>query len=383
MDGEIRSVIVGGDVVPMGEYEMLFSVGNAKAIYGEMLSFFENAHYSIVNLECPLVNESDPIVKTGKNFFAPCSCINGIVNSGIKAVNLSNNHILDQGAKGLISTIDVCKSHSVDFIGAGYNLSDAGNLLIKNLDGVRVAFLGVAENEFSIATNTSPGANPVDLIKIYDLIRSNNKKFDYLIILFHGGVEYYHYPSPGFQRLCRHMIDLGACAVICQHSHYPGTYEWYNGFPIIYGQGNLIANTTARINDIEWYRGFLVELKLSAIGFNVDIDFVGYYQSFGQLGVKVMDFNQFDAFKSDFIARSLILDDFVALSELWEQHCEKEKSKYISLLLDHNKIYTLLERKYSFFSNLLKKQDIVKKINFIRCETHREKLLYILERLLK
>ena len=43
---------------------------------------------------------------------------------------LANNHILDQGKKGLISTLSVLKKSGISIAGAGRNLEEAGKPLI-------------------------------------------------------------------------------------------------------------------------------------------------------------------------------------------------------------------------------------------------------------
>ena len=56
---------------------------------------------------------------------------------GLDAVNLANNHILDHGKEGLISTIESCKKHNIDFFGAAKNLEEAQKPLIRIIGGKR------------------------------------------------------------------------------------------------------------------------------------------------------------------------------------------------------------------------------------------------------
>ncbi len=102
-------IIFGGDVCPINRNELYYKKGDAKSIFNDFLSELKSADFSIVNLECPLIDKDTPIIKNGPIIGVSSKCINGIKNSGINLVNLANNHILDHGKKGLKNTIKVCQ----------------------------------------------------------------------------------------------------------------------------------------------------------------------------------------------------------------------------------------------------------------------------------
>ena len=168
-------------------------------------------------------------------------------------------------------------SAKIETVGAGRNLSKARRIFIKTIKGIRLGILGIAETEFSIATENSYGANPLDLIDVVRNIASNREYFEHLIILFHGGNEGYPYPSPRLQNTCRFFIEQGALAVICQHSHCAGCYEKYRDGYIVYGQGNLIFDYPPARNDRKWTEGFLVLLKISKR--NSEMELIPFIQS--------------------------------------------------------------------------------------------------------
>lgn len=68
--------------------------------------------------------------------------------------------------------------NNISFIGAGSNLNEASKPFILNKDGVKIGFYACAENEFSIATNDSPGANPFDPLESLDHISKLKDKTD-------------------------------------------------------------------------------------------------------------------------------------------------------------------------------------------------------------
>ncbi|MCX7883743.1 MAG: CapA family protein [Caloramator sp.] len=153
---------------------------------------------------------------------------------------MANNHILDQGEYGLKSTIDILNKNNIPYIGAGDNSFEASKPYIINKGWLKIGIYNCAEHEFSIATETTSGANPFDPLESLDHINKLKSECDYVIVFYHGGKEHYRYPSPYLQRVCRKMAQKGADIIICQHSHCIGCFENDENSTIIYGQGNFI-----------------------------------------------------------------------------------------------------------------------------------------------
>src|ERR1039458_7494152 len=237
----MATLLIGADICPIEGNRPYFINGDAACLLNDLLPEFQQADLTIANLECLLVEQQSPIEKTGPTFGEPGACINGIKQAGVDVLNLANNHILEHGAPGLENTLAICTQAGIQTVGAGPNLDAARRILIRDLGGLRVGLLAVAEHEFSIATQHSPGANPLDLIDFVRNVTSHRDKFDYLIVLLHGGDEFL-VPSPRIQNTCRFMVEIGANAVIVQHPHVLGGYEDYRGGHIVYGQGALLMD---------------------------------------------------------------------------------------------------------------------------------------------
>src|SRR5699024_6065557 len=98
-------ILIGADVVPTLSNKHLFKNGNIERILGiDLFDKWKNVDVRIFNLEVPLTDKSKPISKKGPNLIAPTNTINGIDKLDPTLVTLANNHILDQGEEGLIST---------------------------------------------------------------------------------------------------------------------------------------------------------------------------------------------------------------------------------------------------------------------------------------
>ena len=216
------------------------------------------ADYRIFNLEVPLVNETSPIKKCGPNLIAPTKCISAYKAMKIDMLALANNHILDQGKKGLDSSIKVLQEVGISYVGAGQTIKEALKPQIISCGNNKIGIYSCVEHEFTVATENESGANPIDLLETPDHIVELKKQCDYVIVLYHGGKEQYRYPSPDLQKTCRKLVEKGADLVVCQHSHCIGCEEKYLKGRIVYGQGNFLFD---RSNSEYWQTSLLIVLS--------------------------------------------------------------------------------------------------------------------------
>lgn len=250
---------IGADFVPTDINKSLFEEGNGEALVGkELYEILKQSDLNVFNLEVPLTDAETPIVKFGNNLIAPSKTVYGYKSLEPIFLTLANNHSLDQGVEGLTTTLNLLKQHDIAHAGAGANLKEAKKPFIFEKDGVRIGFYLCTENEFTMATCHSMGANPFDILDSFDEVADLKEQCDYVIVLYHGGKEYYRYPSPMLQRYCHKFVDRGASLVICQHNHCVGSRENYNGGSIIYGQGNFIFNSEFYVNHRDFVKDSLL-----------------------------------------------------------------------------------------------------------------------------
>ena len=69
---------------------------------------------------------------------------------------------MDFGNEALEQTILSCKDSSTNICGAGKNLKEAQQITIVESCGLKIAYIAVAEHEFSIAGKDRAGAAPLD-----------------------------------------------------------------------------------------------------------------------------------------------------------------------------------------------------------------------------
>lgn len=263
------SIIIGGDIVPTKSNLQYFESGNIESIIDkDIREILSNADIRIFNIETPICDERTPIEKEGPCFSTSRKSVNGIKALNPTLVTLANNHILDQGLSGLKSTIEILNKKKISFTGIGKNYIDANKAFYIEKNGLRIGIYGCTEHEYSVATNKFPGATPFEALDIVDTIREIKTSCDCLIILYHGGKEYYEYPSPELQKRCHKMIKAGADFIICQHSHCIGTLENYMNGKILYGQGNFILDRYIKAYEKYFQSSLLVRIDICEGEFN-------------------------------------------------------------------------------------------------------------------
>jgi len=257
-------------------------------------------------------------------------------------------------------------------VGAGKDLEEAQTPLITHIAGQRIVVHAMAEREFSLADSTTGGANPLDLISFVAAIQSHKREGVFLVLV-HGGKEYYPYPPPEMVRKCRFMVDMGADAVICCHSHGALPWEMYRGRPIAYGLGNLIFES-ASTRPTGWHEGYLVRLTIddTAIGFEA----IPYCQSREQIGARRLPEDAEKDFVAEMQQRNEDLQNSALLDDHWLRYCREQADRYLPQLFGYKPAMARFRR---FLLNVLHSEEEFRRaLNLVQCETHREVIITIL-----
>ena len=364
------TIFVGGDLAPTQSNYSFFAEGNIKALIDDkLLSLLYSVDYRIFNLEVPLTDTEKPIRKDGPNLIAPILTINGIKLLNPTILGLANNHILDQDEQGLNQTMEQLTQHEIKYVGAGKDIVNASKPLIIGKDGLKVGIYACAENEFTIAEENMAGANPFDPLESLDHIVNLKSICDFVIVLYHGGKEYYRYPSPYNQKVCRKMAEKGADLVICQHSHCVGSYEKYNASVIVYGQGNFLFDR--RDNEF-WNTSLLVK---ATFGKDMSFDFVPICKNGN--GVTLPESIMKDTILAQFYERSrkITLSGFV--EDEFEKYCIHNGLYYLDTFAGFGRILRKIDGllKGTITRQIYSLQKLNLLQNYIECEAHRELFL--------
>ena len=372
MNKTTLNFVFSGDFAACRRYEQLIEDKGAYVL-GDALEIFKSAHFSFVNLECPITKSSEPIEKSGPNLKSEIDCCS--ILKTFDMVGLANNHIMDYGTQGLKDTIDACTTAGVQTVGAGFDLDESLNVRFKDISGVKIAVIAIAENEFNQAGISKPGSAPIDMVDNYNQIISAKEKADIVIVTLHGGNEYFPFPRPGLRKACRFYIDLGVDSVICHHPHVPGGYEVYNGKSIFYSIGNFLFDHS---NPPEgWDEGYLVSLKVNSNSKTIEnFEIIPYKQSYLTGGITLISGNDKTKFIEKIEQYRQIIENESLYNDQWTKYVETKSNSYIVSAFSPV-LFRGIGRlsKYLPINNIfLNKYNIMKKVNLFRCQSHIELL---------
>lgn len=370
--------LIGADLVPTNSNSDLFISADIESLIGkELKELFEEAAFRLFNLEVPLTDVLTPIPKCGPNLVSSAECVNGYKAMGIDALTLANNHILDQGEQGLDSTISLLTKSGIRFFGAGKNVDEASKPLYFDFAGKKIGVIGYCQHEFSVATENRGGANLFDPIDSFDCIGDVSRQCDYLVVLYHGGMEHYRYPTPYLQKISRKMIEKGASLVVCQHSHCVGTIEEYLDGTIVYGQGNFLFDHQ---NNEFWATGILIK-----IDDNFDITYLPIQKVENR--VRIAEESVSDEVLKGLAERTEEIKQNGFIKKKFDEFSEKQVNSYLGMFGGNESvIYRGLNK---LLNNSLRRLRVKSKYkntqrlmlrNYIECEAHREVIIAGLEK---
>ena len=330
----------------------------------------------IGNLECPLTDNPRTVEKAGPVLYCHPNLASKLVSLGFYGVSLANNHIRDCGDEGVFNTIKVCGESGLRTFGAGSTQDSALEPLIIEKDGLKVGLISFAEREFNYAKKGKAGAAVFDPYESYDRISALKQSVDAVVVLYHGGIEHYIYPTPLLQKKCRKMVDAGADVVLCQHSHCIGTRENYKGGEILYGQGNSVFGY--RKGDDSWNYGLIVKLNLSKTNLKVEYDVL---ENKPDGSVSLVECEVRRKILESLELQSSKIHNPEFIESEWKKFCKERESLYMPLLLGFGKNTNRLNRLLgnAIVRLLYNKRQLNVIHNIIRCDAHEEVLETILE----
>lgn len=190
---------------------------------------FQSPDIVLVNLESPL-GEDCPQTDTGMVFCADKNSVLGLKNMRVTHANLANNHINNQGVKGIELTKNILLQNQITPVG----LSTGSGIVVSQIKNSKIAFLGL--NDVPPFPKQINNLSKELLLKQLDLA---TKSADIVIVSFHWGNEYQQ-RSKRQQEFARLAVDNGADLIIGHHPHWVQEIESYKGVPIFYSLGNFV-----------------------------------------------------------------------------------------------------------------------------------------------
>jgi len=175
---------------------------------------------------------------------------------GTDVIELTGNHMNDYGPEWMLYTLDIYDSLGWPYFGGGRNLEDSYKPVFFEINGNKIAFLGV--NSYGLANanewarEDSPGAarwniwdeaeGEKDFAKLEGIIKELKDTGNIVIFTFQYQENESYGPTESQVRDFQRIIEAGADIVSGSQSHYPMGVELAGDGFINYGLGNLFYN---------------------------------------------------------------------------------------------------------------------------------------------
>jgi poly-gamma-glutamate capsule biosynthesis protein CapA/YwtB (metallophosphatase superfamily) len=211
---QVVEVIAAGDVM-LGR-----GVTGEPSPFAAVSPWLRTADLVVGNLECTIAAGGTP--RPGPyRLRAPLSSAAALREAGFDVLGVANNHALDYGPEGLAETISRLRGAGIDAIGAGPDATAASQPLIREVGGLRLAFLA-----FSAVPDPQDGLHdggwgPArwDGEGSATAITAARAQADAVIVSIHWGYEYELRPDPAQRDMAQAMLGAGADLVIGHHPH--------------------------------------------------------------------------------------------------------------------------------------------------------------------
>lgn len=218
-------------------------------VYSRVASYVQQADVAIINQETPLAGKVLPLSGYPR-FNSPTEVGDQMVHIGFDVINHANNHILDQGERGLRATLDYWDTKSVAVVGAYRNDTDLEQIRMVEKNGIKTAHIGATEMTNGLfLPKDSPYhvllTSETELLK--HLVQKARAEADVVVISVHWGNEYTHTPTEKQKKLAQNLVDWGADVVLGNHAHtLQPVVELTRASdgakcPVVYALGNFVS----------------------------------------------------------------------------------------------------------------------------------------------
>ena len=238
---------------------------DAQLLSQPVLDFFHSADHVCANIEGALIEAVDDGSRGVFFHSMNPEAVSMFKKMGADIWSIGNNHSMDAGKEGIISSRKYAAENGCKVFGAGVNEVEASEPIYLDEAG-GIGMFGVSYMAECIpATATEPGIfRWDDMDYIAKRIAEIKSKCRWCVLISHGGEEFTSLPSPYTRDRYLKFLELGADVVVASHPHVPENYELFdNGKAIFYSLGNFIFDTDYQRVHLYTDIGVLLKLKFT------------------------------------------------------------------------------------------------------------------------
>lgn len=190
-------------------------------VYEDIKYYTKVADITVGSLETTFAGE-DKGYSNYPTFNSPDSLATALKKIGVDVISLAGNHALDYGYSGICRTIDVLDNADISHLGTYKTAEDQEKLLIKNVKGVKIAFINYTygTNGISVPSGKDFCVNLIDknLIK-KQIDQAKSEGADMIVACMHWGTEYKTSANSEQKELADYLFKNGVDIILGNHPH--------------------------------------------------------------------------------------------------------------------------------------------------------------------
>ena len=231
-----------------------------------IVGFLTDSDYCVGNLEGPFISLEGTEAPRFQHH-SDCSAARFIRDCGINIWNLANNHALDFGREGILSSIGLADRLGCRTIGVRIGEKQAADaIIIPGGGGVGLFSATYSEKKMQQTADCSY-LDWSDLDGIKEIVTKIKKECRWCVMIVHGGEEFSDLPMPETRNRYLSYLDTGVDVVVGHHPHVVQNYETVGDKTIFYSLGSFIFDTDYQRNQVHTDVGELVKIRFSPDAF--------------------------------------------------------------------------------------------------------------------
>ncbi len=195
--------------------------------FGAVATLISGADITVDDFECPAVDNWR--VNDGVVFSIDPRAVTALRKIlGVDVATLAANHLSDQGARGVVSTLDTLDANGIAHVGAGKDLNDALQPAFLDVNGLKFAFVGFNDIAgVAHAAAGTPGVAWLTEANVREAVaRARAGKADIVFCMPQWWKtppgEYFAYFSALELAQRKILLDAGCDHILGAGSHYAG-----------------------------------------------------------------------------------------------------------------------------------------------------------------
>ncbi|MEW6448167.1 MAG: CapA family protein [Bacillota bacterium] len=228
-------------------------------IFAPIIPYLRFPDYTVANLETKLAG-SRYGYRGYPLFNTPVDLAEHLRNSGVDLVTTANNHTLDYGWDGIVTTLNNLDAAGLAHTGTYRSPAEKAVPFIANIGGIRVCFLNytATTNGLPVPTGKPFAVNILDRRAVVEETYAARKQgADLVVAMLHFGAEYQRQPDASQRRLAADLFAAGVDAIIGTHPHVVQPIEKVtvnrdgdlHTCIAAYSLGNFVSNQRYRYSD--------------------------------------------------------------------------------------------------------------------------------------